>query len=175
MNGLTNSEVRRLIDEYDLFDYEDKCWYSDCNNCRITCGCSGCYGQTSHNVSSSEYDTYDYHPYYDDPDMKEDEVAGHYCNRCINEGNVMMTEDFLTPEFERAAITLQRIWRARQYYFVNYCDTTSCDCCDSTDAYFIIQRGEGDGEIYNLCSDCYDCDEQIFRGQVVFDYESLPN
>ena len=173
MTCLPNSEVRTLIDGYDAFDYEGTCWNLDCNNCQITCGCSGCHGQALYDATSPEYSPYDYHPYYDDSERKADEVVGHYCNRCIIEGNIMMTEDFLTPEFERAAITLQRIWRARQYYLITYCDSTSCDCCDSTCAWIVIQRGgsAGDGEIYNLCDDCYDCDEQIFRGQLVFDYE----
>jgi len=175
MTCLPNSEVKTLIDEYDAFDYEGTCWNLDCNNCKITCVCSGCYGQALYDATSPEYSPYDYHPYYDDEDKKTDLVAHHYCEWCINDGKGMMAEDFETPEFERAAITLQLIWRARQYYYVDCGDTTSCDCCDSTDAYFIIQRGEGDGEIYNVCDHCYDDEEKLFKGQVVFDYESLPN
>ena len=159
------------INGYDEYDYEDRCWHYDCNNCRITCSCVRCYGQVLHDVSAPGYNPDDYHPYYDN----EDPVAYHYCESCINDGKGMMAEDLETPEFERAAITLQLIWRARQYYYVDCGDTTSCDCCDSTDAYFIIQRGEGDGEIYNVCDHCYDDEEKLFKGQVVFDYESLPN
>ena len=146
-------------------DWKTICWHHGCQKCSIDCTCSGCYGQALHDATSPGYDPRD-EPF---PYLEGDEVAFHYCYSCIEEGRVMMTEDFLTPEFMRAATIIQRMWRARQFYLVEFCDPRSCDCCDSTDAGMVIRRGFVGDEMYHVCYDCYDFDEPEFRGQLVFD------
>tara|TARA_B110001469_G_C9544137_1_gene270119 strand:+ start:478 stop:933 length:456 start_codon:yes stop_codon:yes gene_type:complete len=148
-----------------MSDWQTICWHQGCQNCSFDCTCPACYGQALHDATSPGYDPYDEPFSY----LEGDKVAFHYCYSCIEERRVMMTEDFETPEFERAAITLQRFWRDQQYYLVDFCDPRSCDCCDSTDARMVIRRGFVGDEMYHVCFDCYDFDEPEFRGQLVFD------
>lgn len=157
--------------------YEFKeCWNPDCEECCEDCQCLTCrrvaHDDAEYQETHPDYNIYSQYEEVDDNYY----IIRNYCSQCNGEGKGKTEEYFKTPEFESAALFIQRRWRSLQYYYVRDCDIIECDCCDSKDAWIVIRQGEEAEDNNNneiiLCHRCSNLDSNSisYNGHKVFGF-----